>query len=77
MAERKNERESCGLLGYYMASCGNFLRRFGTTYWSHLHGSRVRVGKLEIKMREKGFAEELKEGLNSIKLTFVWLNEQD
>jgi hypothetical protein len=47
---RRYVDEICGLLGYYTASCGNY-RRFGTTYWSHLHGSRFQVG---ILTRENG-----------------------
>jgi hypothetical protein len=38
---RLETNEICGLVGYYAASCGNFYRRFGTTYRSHPHGSRV------------------------------------
>jgi len=32
--------EICPLLGYYTAYSGNSLLTFGTTYWSHLQGSR-------------------------------------
>jgi len=32
--------ENCVLLGHYAASSGNFYRRFGTTYRSHLGLSR-------------------------------------
>jgi len=31
----------CALLGYYAARSGNFHRRFGTTYQSHLQGSKI------------------------------------
>jgi hypothetical protein len=44
------EVEICALLSYYAVSYGNFYRRFGTTYLSHLHGSRVRVRKKESQL---------------------------
>ena len=34
-------QENCTLLGNYTASSGNFLPRFGITYWLHLQGSRI------------------------------------
>ena len=47
-----NPREENGaLLGYYAASRGNFLLRFGTTYRSHLQGSRTPPPKKNAKER--------------------------
>lgn len=31
----------CSLLGYYVACSGTPYRRYGTTYRSHLQGSRI------------------------------------
>jgi hypothetical protein len=45
---RSDVDKICGLLGYYAASC--VYRRFGTTYRSNTHWSRVRVGNVGKKI---------------------------
>jgi hypothetical protein len=37
--------ENCTLLGYYAANRSTFYRRFGTSYWSYIQGSRIQAEK--------------------------------
>jgi hypothetical protein len=47
---RHDVDEICALLEYYQRRVVIVYRRFGTTYRSRLHGSRVREGKKSSKL---------------------------